>query len=398
MSAVFFDANGDGQPDLYVVSGSNEDGEGHPKLKDRLYFNDNGQFSDASNRLPDLFVSGFTVEPFDYDSDGDIDLFVGGRQTPGEYPKPASSFLLNNQNGRFEDVTDRFAKGMKDLGMVTDATWSDYNGDGLVDLIVVGEWMSMTVFEQREAAFFKRKIEGTAESTGWWSSILALDYDNDGDEDYILGNNGLNYKYKASVKEPFSIYAADFDDNGSTDIVLGYYDQSQQFPLRGRECSSNQMPFIKEKFPTYHDFGQASLDEVYSPENLQNALQYHAQTFTTSQVENKGGHAFEFSKMNEWTQLSAVNKILAVDYNHDGQLDLLMAGNLYQSEVETPRNDASYGLVLKGDGKGNFEYVQHLSLGEDVKDMAIIKLSDDQIGLVVAINNGPLKLIQISSK
>lgn len=352
MSALFFDANGDEYLDLYVVSGSNENERGSSLLKDRLYINKSGKFTDASNLLPDIYDSGFTVEAFDYDSDGDQDLFVGGRQIPGKYPVPASSYILINEQGKFVDATDEVAPELKDLGMVTDAVWADYNGDGLTDLIIVGEWMPMTIFLNNGHDLRKQAIRGTENSVGWWNSILAADFDEDGDLDFVLGNNGLNYKYKATKDEPFDIYVSDFDDNGSLDIVLGYYNEGNQFPLRGRQCTSNQMPFIKDKFPTYHDFGSASLIDVYDKDKLDSATQYHVNTFASSYVENKGKNGFEFYELPEWAQISSVNKILAMDFNNDNHLDLILGGNLYQSEVETPRNDASLGLILIGNEIG----------------------------------------------
>lgn len=395
LSALFFDANGDNLPDLYVVSGSNEYQEGSPNLKDHLYLNKNGKFEDASHLLPDIRISGLTVEASDYDKDGDMDLFVGGRQVPRKYPYPASSFILQNSGAKFLDVTAEVAPELKDIGMVTDAIWADYNGNGNQDLIIVGEWMPMTVLENNGTRFSKTVVKGTENSVGWWYSIAAADFDKDGDLDFALGNNGLNYKYKASEAEPFSIYASDFDESGSIDIVLGYYNDSQQFPLRGRECSSNQMPFIKEKFPTYHDFGKASLAEVYDEVELESALQYHANTFASSYVENRGPEGFQFYDLSVWAQLSSVNKILTKDLNEDGHQDLLLVGNLYQSEVETPRNDASHGAVLLGQGDGTFVYLKHLGLDKDVKDLSIISLSNQQEAILAAINSDSLRLIEL---
>lgn len=399
MSAMFFDANGDGQLDLYVVSGGNEHIADSIKLKDRLYLNDKGVFKDSSHLLPDIYSSGFTVEPYDYDSDGDIDLFLGGRQEPGKYPHPSDSYILNNEEGSFVNKTDIIAPELKKLGMVTDAIWADYDSDGQTDLIIVGEWMPMTVFKNEQNKFTKQIVLGTQNSTGWWQTIAANDYDHDGDIDFVLGNNGLNYKYKASKKEPFNIFSSDFDANGSLDIVLGYYNGGTQFPLRGRECSSNQMPFIKEKFPTYHEFGKASLTDVYGQDKLDDAIHYEVNTFASSYVENMGINGFQFTDLPRNAQLSAVNKILSMDLNNDGHLDLIIAGNLYQSEVETPRNDAGVGLVLLGNGRGNFEPVPAhkscLYIKGDVKDMSVIQLANGNTGFVSATNDDFVQLFEI---
>lgn len=390
VSALFFDANGDQWPDLYVVSGSNEYEEGDVELKDRLYINKQGKFIDASHVLPNIRVSGYGIAAADYDQDGDQDLFVGGRQKPGLYPYPVSSFLLQNEGEQFIDVTAAIAPEMTDLGMVTDAQWMDYNGNGILDLVVVGEWMPLTIFTNEAGKFTKTIVPN---SVGWWNSVAVADFNKDGDLDLVLGNNGLNYKYKASVDKPFSIYADDFDANGSTDIVLGYYNDEKLFPLRGRECSSNQMPFIKEKFPTYHDFGQATLDQVYDQSKLANALQYHVNTFATSYAENVGDGKFTLTPLPIEAQLSATNEILIDDIDKDGNLDILLAGNLYQSEVETPRNDASFGAVLMGSGDGNFKYTNHLNLNCDVKDMLSIQLADGSQALLAAVNNQPVRIV-----
>ena len=390
VSALFFDANGDQWPDLYVVSGSNEFDEGAPEFKDHLYFNKQGEFIDASHVLPDIRVSGYVIAAADYDQDGDMDLFVGGRQKPGVYPNPVSSFILQNEGERFIDVTITKAPEMIDLGMVTDAKWMDYDGNGSMDLVVVGEWMPLTIFTNEASQFTKTVVPN---SVGWWNSIATADFDKDGDLDLVLGNNGLNYKYRATVDEPFSIYADDFDANGSTDIVLGYYNDEKLFPLRGRECSSNQMPFIKEKFPTYHEFGQATLDQVYDQSKLASALQYHVNTFATSYAENIGNGEFTLTSLPVEAQFSATNKILIEDIDKDGNLDILLAGNLYQSEVETPRNDASFGAVMIGSGDGKFKYTNHLNLNCDVKDMLSIQLTDGSRALLVAVNNEPIRIM-----
>lgn len=393
MKSLFFDANGDQWPDLYVVSGSNEDKEGSENFRDHLYFNHNGQFTDASNRLPDIRMSGYVVKSADYDQDGDQDLFVGGRQIPGEYPRPASSYILRNTGGYFTDISSTIAPDLKDMGMVTDALWIDYKGDDHLDLVLVGEWMPITILVNQDGQYTKTEIPGT---TGWWWSITAADFDQDGDIDLVAGNNGLNYKYKATENEPFSIYADDFDQNQSLDIVLGYYNDRQQFPLRGRECSSNQMPFIKEKFPTYHDFGMASISDVYGTEMLKNALQYHVRTFASIYIQNLDKQGFQIEQLPVWAQFSAIRQIITNDVNGDGLLDLIAAGNLYQSEVETPRNDAGMGLVMLGDGTGQFEYVRHLGLNSDVRDLSFVELKDNQTAIVVANNDDQVKLINLS--
>lgn len=403
VAALFFDLDGDGDQDLYVVSGGNEKQAGSEHYKDRVYTNHNGNFQLASSILPDLRSSGSCVIPFDYDRDGDLDLFVGGRQIPGKYPLPANSHLLQNQlkesgKATFMDKTHETAPMLENLGMVTDAVWADVDDDGLTDLVVVGEWMPITILKNFDGHFKDwTKEMGLSEESGWWYSIAAADFDNDGDIDLIGGNLGLNYKYKASNDAPFEIYTTDFDENGDLDIVLGYYDNGNLYPLRGRECSSRQMPFIKKKFPTYNDFGKATLNEVYGGDKLKKSTHYKAKNFASTYFENKKNRGFEGKKLPMEAQVSSVNSIVVFDCDSDGIKDILMAGNLYGSEIETPRNDASYGLVLKGEGRGIFSLFSKtessLGLKGEVRAIRSIKLHNDRQAFLIAINNGPLKMI-----
>ncbi|WP_025664635.1 VCBS repeat-containing protein [Aquimarina megaterium] len=353
VSAQFFDVDGDNDLDLYVVSGGNEWPANHRMYQDRLYINTNGNFVKENNRLPKIASSGSCIKPFDYDQDGDLDLFVGSRHTPQKYPYPAANYLLENNNGVFKDITKTIAPELSEIGMVTDATWTDIDQDGLSDLVIVGEWMPITVFRNTDKTF-KKDTTLFEHTNGWWNSINSADFDQDGDMDYVVGNLGLNYKYKASAKEPFEIYAHDFDDNGTNDIVLGYYNNGDLFPLRGRECTSLQMPFIKEKFPTYEGFGSADLVQVYGQEKLEKALHAKAYTFASVFIENLGDGKFNIIELPKQAQLSSINDIHIDDFDDDGLKDILVAGNLYQSEIETPRNDAGYGLLLKNNGGHSF--------------------------------------------
>ena len=402
MDALFFDADGDQDLDLYVVSGGNENKKNHPSYQDRLYINmGNGDFEKSSNALPEILSSGSKVKSADYDGDGDLDLFVGGRIVPQEYPLPAKSFILKNEsnNGeiKFTDVTENVAPDLLAAGLVTDAVWVDYDQDEKLDLIVVGEWMPLTFLKNNGNKFInKTENYGLEKTNGWWYSILADDFDGDGDMDLVAGNLGLNYKYQASPEKSFDVYASDFDKNGTLDIVLGYYNEGVQYPVRGRQCSSEQMPAIKYKFKDYNSFASASLADVYSEGDLKNALHYQAWNFASSYIENMGGETFAINNLPNAVQITSINGMVAEDFNRDGNLDLLLAGNLYSSEVETTRNDAGYGFYLEGDGQGNFTPVPNhesgLFLNYDTKDLERINTPNGPVYLF-ANNNNALKAI-----
>ncbi len=399
IDARFLDLENDGDMDLYIVSGGNEFSVDDPIYQDRVYVND-GEGNFKQSALPAIRNSGSVVRPFDYDNDGDVDLFVGGRLIPGKYPFPADSYLLNNNEGVFSNVTRDIAPDLIALGMVTDAVWADYDNDNDSDLIIGGEWMPLTILENSGTHFEKMTPAGLENSTGWWFSLAANDFDNDGDIDFVAGNLGLNYKYRASIKEPFEIYAHDFDQNGSLDIVLGYYNQGDLFPVRGRECSSTQMPFIKEKFPTYNDFALADLDKVYGSKNLEEALHYEAKTFASSIIINDGNGNFKVEPLPQLAQISSVNAILIEDFNEDHRSDLLIAGNLYTPEVETTRNDASYGLLLTGRDEGDFGVLNYddtgLAIYGDVKKMKTIGLGTSGLGLIAAKNNDSIQILKVN--
>ena len=324
-------------------------------------------------------------------------MFIGGRLTPKKYPHAASSHLLENKGGVFVDVSDEKAPELNNLGMVTSASWTDYNNDGLNDLVVVGEWMPVTIFTQSEAGDFKKQIlSGLEDSEGWYYSVETADMDNDGDQDIIVGNLGLNYKYKATAKEPFEVYSYDFDENGSLDIVLSYYEHGIAFPVRGKSCSTQQIPSLSKKFQTYEAFGDSDLKNIYGA-SLETALNLKAKTFASAFIENNGDGSFNVKPLPTLAQVSSINSILVDDYNADGHKDLLISGNLYTSEIETPRNDASTGLFLKGDGKGDFKPVSINESGffapNDAKAMKVIKVGNKEV-ILVANNNDFMQAIE----
>ncbi|WP_117882248.1 VCBS repeat-containing protein [Aureibaculum luteum] len=396
LGATIFDADGDGDNDLYVVSGGYEYKADSKNLQDRLYLNDGkGNFTKANEgALPKMITSGSKVYHADFDGDGKEDVLVLGRQTPGNYPLPASSYLLknNSKNGiaKFDVFTEMMPKEFTDLGMATSAVITDYNNDKMLDIIVVGEWMPIRVFKNTKTGFsdVSEELGLTVDTTGWWWSINQGDFDNDGDMDYILGNNGLNYKYKANENETFDIFVNDFDKNNKSDIVLSYYNGGKQYPVRGRGCSSQQIPSIKKKFENYETFSEATLVDIYSEQALNASLHYQVKSFASIYLENQGDK-FVIHQLPVEAQVSSVNKVLIDDFDKDGALDVLLAGNLHMSEVETPRNDASYGLYLKGNNKGAFEAIPASESGffmpGDVKDIQTIKVKGDNY--IISVKN-----------
>lgn len=398
IASTLFDADGDGDLDLYVVTGGNEIPAYNGYYHDRLYMNDgSGNFS-RSKDLQEFRISGGSVAPCDFDEDGDIDLFVGGRQTPGRWPTPTSSKILMNNNGKFEFGSKLFATDLSDIGMVTDATWADIDGDNDQDLILCGEWMAVTVLRNSGGKLSIDNSSGMNEAIGWWNTVETIDLDNDGDLDIVAGNLGLNIKYKASKNEPFSVYCHDFDDNGSLDIVLSYYQKGKCYPVRGRECSSQQMPFIKEKFPTYDGFGGATVQEMHG-ENLDKALQYHATEFRSGIWRNDGNGKFFFEPFENDLQIAPINGIVSKDLNEDGFQDLIVAGNFYHREVETTRSDAGIGNVLISDGNGSYRSLhptEHgLKMFGDVRKLELIE-SDGIAMLISASNDGPVEVYYIT--
>ena len=402
LGALFFDADGDKDLDLYVVSGSNEHQEDSEIYRDRLYLNDGkGNFSFDPEALPDLRISGQEVSTNDFDGDGDLDLFVGGRQIPRKWPEPASSVLLLNESKpgkvRFTNVTDDMATDLNGIGLVTSSVWIDLEADGDNDLVLAGEWMPLTVLVntgsgfEKDAAYFPN-------TEGWWYRLTLADIDGDQDQDIIAGNLGLNYKYQASEQEPFEVYAGFMDQNRLYDVVLGYYQEGQQYPVRGRQCSSEQMPGIKYKFPTYNEFAQSTLQEIYEPEMLENANHYQVNSFASGVFRNQGEGVFEFEPFHNLGQISSINGILVDDFNQDGMADILTAGNLYVSEVETTRNDASVGMLFQGTEDG----LQPLPMEQsgffapgDVKNMAFANSIGGAPYVIVANNNDSIQIFKV---
>ncbi len=400
-----FDADNDGDQDIYIASGGNEFNEGSQGYEDRFYEN-KGKLIFERNRaaIPDTRISGLEVSVNDYDQDGDLDLFVGGRLSPKKYPYPSNSRILENQSSsgdiQFVDVTEKKNSALKNIGLVITSKWVDIDGDSWEDLVIAGEWMSIRIFKNNEGKSFTEVTEEVykAEQRGWWYDIEKGDFDNDGDMDLIVGNLGLNYKYQASVDKPFRVYLNDFDKNATYDIVLSYKSDDIEYPVRGRQCSSEQMPAIKDKFKNYNSFASASLEEIYSNQMLEESLKYEITSFASVYLENKDGK-FIAKPLPYQAQLSNINAMVVKDIDSDGNLDVVLGGNLYNAEVETPRNDASYGLWLKGDGNNGFSAQlpreSGLIIRGDVRNIKAIKAGDES-HLLVAKNNQAIQQIRVN--
>ena len=403
--ALLFDADNDGDLDLYVVSGGNNKLVVKEAFQDRLYVNTPNGFIKTNTSLPKQYFSGQKVIAGDYDDDGDLDLFIGGRIDPGNYPYPAPSYLLRNDGGndlkiKYTDVTTQIVPSLNKAGLVTSALWDDFNSDGQLDLIITGEWMPIRFFKN-ESGIFKEVTEqlGFSDSVGWWYSLEKADIDQDGDMDYLAGNLGLNYKYHTDSKNSFQVYANDFDENGSPDIVLSYDKHGTKLPLRGRECSSQQIPAIAQRFKTFESFANANLEDIYGQQMLDKSLHYVANTFAHHWFENLGDGKFSKHVLPNSSQFSSINNFNYFNYNNDAYPDFIASGNLYVSEVETPRNDGNIGLVLIGGPKGLTPLSAQetgLFIDGDIKNLSSIKIGKGKKSAVlIAKNNDHLKLYLI---
>jgi hypothetical protein len=398
LEALFFDADNDGDIDLYVTSGGSEFKIGNKLLKDRLYKNNGfGVFTDSSSSLPNIYESSQSVKASDIDSDGDLDLFVGIRLIPGKYAYPASSYFLINEKGTFRKASKKSAPDLENIGMVTDAVFSDIDKDGDQDLLVVGEWMNIKVLENEKGVFKdSSKKFGIKEDRGIWWSITADDIDNDGDDDYIIGNLGKNNKFKASIEHPFKIYANDFDNNGTNDIVLAKFYKDNYVPVRGKECSTQQMPYISDKFKSYHSFASSKLIDILPKDKIDDAVVYEISSFESIILINQDGLLKKQSLPVE-AQISPIKDAFVDDFNKDGFKDILIVGNHFGVEVETVRYDAGFGAIFLGDGNNNFTFMTPNQSGFyvplDSRSIQQIKLNEKEM-LIISNNNDVLEVFK----
>ena len=410
LGLLLFDADSDSDLDLYIASGGYEMKPNTPDYGDRLFINDGkGNFHRDSVAIPSNFVSKFCVRACDYDKDGDLDLFIAGRVKPWNYPAPVSSFIYRNdsRNGKikFTDVTSSVASSLINIGLVCDGLWTDFDNDGWQDLVLAGEWMPIK-FLKNAGGFFKDVTSqaGTNDKLGWWNSITAGDFDNDGDMDYVVGNLGDNSFYKASDQYPVSLYAKDFDGNGVLECIPTKYIKDKdgklkEFTSHVRDDVVDQMPFIKKRFLSYKDFGSASFDKLFTSGELKGVIKCKANYFSSSLIRNNGNGTFVIEPLPAITQTSMINGMITDDFDGDGNLDILISGNDYGTDVSTGRYDACNGIFLKGDGKGKFTSLSILQSGwfipGDGKAIAKLRGRDDEILIAAGQNRGPLKIYRL---
>jgi mannose/cellobiose epimerase-like protein (N-acyl-D-glucosamine 2-epimerase family) len=410
---LLFDANGDGKPDLYVARGGYLNEPGSASYQDKLYINDGkGNFKEDPSALPENHISKLCVRAMDINQDGKPDLFVSGRVDPQHYPRPVSSFIFRNdsENGhaKFTDVTAEVAPDLKDIGMVCDALFTDFDGDGQTDLIVVGEWMPVTFLKNVNGIFRNvTPASGIGNESGWWNSIVAGDFRHTGRTDYIVGNIGENTLYKASEAYPVYITAKDLDHNGSYIAIPSLFFPDKQgvkkeFPAPGRDDVARQWPGIKKRFPDYKSFATATMDEVLTPDQRKGALRLKASRLQSCYLRNEGGGKFTMIPLPKEAQVSALNGMVVDDLDGDGNLDLLINGNDFGTDVSIGRYDALNGLLLKGDGAGGFTPLSILRSGIYIPGdgKALVKLSGPGGAYMVAAsqNKGVLKLYQRKTK
>jgi hypothetical protein len=403
VDAAFFDANGDGRLDLYVVSGGYEFSGSDAPLQDRLYINDGrGTFARDASALPTLAESGSSVAVGDFNGDGHPDLFVGRRAVMRAYGKaPRSVVLQNDGKGKFRDVTNDVAPDIALAGMVTAGAWIDYDSDGRLDLVVTGEWMPVRVFRQENGRFVERTQEaGLTGTNGWWNTITVADVNGDRRQDLVLGNLGLNSYLTATPSQPARLYVADFARSGTSQPILTSFRGGKSYPLAGRDELMRALPEVRTRYSSYADFAGRTIDDMIPASERKRATILQATHFATSVALNAGNGRFELRALPNEAQMSTVDASLATDFDGDGLIDLLLAGNDYGVPPVLGRYDASYGLVLRGRGDGSFQALDlrasGLVLDGQVRHIKAARRAGGGTLIVVARNDDKLQVLRVS--
>ncbi|MDX1469865.1 MAG: VCBS repeat-containing protein, partial [Flavobacteriaceae bacterium] len=395
--AHFFDANNDGILDLYVTSGGYELEENDVLLQDRLYLNDGqGNFSKSAN-LPEMLTSTKAVTSLDYDRDGDLDLVVAGHLIPGKYPLPPRSYILQNNNGIFTDVTQEIAPDFSEIGIVNDLVASDYDNDNDLDLMVAGEWMPLTIFRNENKRFSIAKIPSLENTEGWWNTIAEIDFDNDGDMDYFAGNIGGNNKYHPTEEKPLYIYGKDLGDDKNYDMFLSKLYKGHLVPVRGKECSSMQNPFVSQRIKTFEEFANSTLEDIYGKKVLESSYHKQVTEFESLYLENMGDGNFKIKHLPNYAQLGPTMSFVFTDVNQDNIMDVIGVGAIHEAEVETVRYDSNIGYVLLGDSKGEFKAYKDVNFYNDLnaKNMKLVNIQNKP-HLLIANNDRPLTIFKIN--
>lgn len=398
VGAAFFDADNDGDLDLVVASGGNQQPQGSMSLLTRLYINDGkGNFVHARQGWPIVSINASCIRIDDFNNDGYKDIFIGARDIPGSYGvKPSSVLLENNGHGSFKDVTQSIAPDLLNLGMVTDAQWADIDHDGRKELIVVGDWMPVTIFKFMNGQL--RKIKEITSSSGWWNCVKIADVDSDGNPDIIAGNYGLNSKIKADEKHPAKLYVDDFDKNGRVEPIFAYYKtDGKLYPVNLKGDIENQLPYLKKKFPTFESYAGKTIDQVFTEDELKHATQLTVQQTQSCIFYNDGKGNFTMKALPLRAQITSVFGILVSDLNNDGTQDLFLGGNFYGLKPEIGRLDASYGVTLLGNKNHTFSYLPPSESGlfvrGEVRDIEGINTRQGNY-ILVARNNDSLQIFK----
>ncbi len=403
LGSLLFDADQDGDLDLYITSGGSERYDGHKNYQDRLYLNDSkGNFTLNTAALPEMLTSTATVTAADFDQDGDLDLFVGGRVTPGKFPVAPRSYLLRNEQGTFTDVTGQICPMLKNIGMVTAAIWTDFNKDGWQDLLLVGELMPITFLKNENGTFNPQSAIQIPQSNGFWNSIAEGDFDNDGDIDYVLGNLGENTPFRSSAEHPLQLHYADFDKNGKVDPIFSVFEEGKYYPFASLDVLAQQMPVLKKKYLKYAAFAKATTDDLLQVLDASQMQTLTCEVQSSSILENLGNGKFTLKPLPRMAQIAPVKGILVEDLNADGLLDLLLVGNEYNTEVVSGRYDASHGTVLLNEGNMSFKPLAAEASGfhvsGDARSIVKLVIGNGEKLILVAKNSGKLESFAIAPK